>query len=83
LIFDRKGCLYGTTSGGGPLSGGTVFKLSPTKTPPWEATLLWAFGGTNDGKEPFGPVMFHAGELYGTTASGGIYGWGTVFQLKP
>jgi uncharacterized repeat protein (TIGR03803 family) len=83
LIFDRKGCLYGTTSGGGPLSGGTVFKLSPTKTPPWKATLLWAFGGANDGKEPFGPVMFHAGDLYGTTAYGGIYGWGSVFQLKP
>ncbi len=83
LILDKKGSLYGTTSGGGPLSGGTVFRLSPTKKAPWKATLLWAFGGERDGSEPFGPVMFHAGALYGTTSFGGIDGLGTAFRLKP
>jgi uncharacterized repeat protein (TIGR03803 family) len=29
LIFDKKGNLYGTTSGGGAFAGGTVFKLVP------------------------------------------------------
>jgi len=35
LIFDGEGNLYGTTGGGGahpPISDGTVFKLTPTKS---------------------------------------------------
>jgi len=83
LIFDPKGSLYGTASVDGPLFGGTLFKLSPTKTPPWKFTVLWSFGGTSDGNSPRAPVMLHAGELYSTTAFGGAYGYGTVFQVKP
>jgi uncharacterized repeat protein (TIGR03803 family) len=33
LIFDAAGNLYGTTSGGGAYSYGTVFELSPPSSP--------------------------------------------------
>jgi uncharacterized repeat protein (TIGR03803 family) len=83
LIFDRTGALYGTTSEGGEFFGGTVFKLTPTTTPPWEETLLWSFGSGSDGNAPDGPLKFERGVLYGTTAGGGTYGEGTVFEVNP
>ena len=72
LILGPDGSLYGTTESDGPFFGGTIFKLSPTKMPPWKITVLWSFGGTNDGSTPVAPVTFHAGELYGTTQDGGL-----------
>ncbi len=45
-------------------------------------TVLYEFAGGNDGMEPqAGLVRDAAGDLYGTTYSGGAYGWGTVFKL--
>src|SRR5271165_6548239 len=45
-------------------------------------TILHAFSGTPDGSEPTaGLTMDHAGNLYGTTYGGGVYGWGMVFKL--
>ncbi len=46
--------------------------------------VLYEFGAPNSGADPQGPLVFDAaGNLYGTTQSGGAYGWGTVFQLSP
>jgi uncharacterized repeat protein (TIGR03803 family) len=46
---------------------------------------LYAFTGGSDGAMPvFGNLIFDsAGNLYGTTVSGGAYGYGTVFELSP
>jgi uncharacterized repeat protein (TIGR03803 family) len=42
------------------------------------------FNGGEDGALPYaGLISDEAGNLYGTTTSGGAYGWGTVFQLVP
>ena len=47
-------------------------------------TVLHAFGKGNDGASPFDNVVLDAkGNLYGTTRGGGIYGYGTVFFLRP
>ncbi len=44
--------------------------------------MLWNFGGGNDGSQPFGAlVLDDAGNLYGTTSSGGEYGYGAAFEL--
>ncbi len=80
LISDSAGNLYGTTSGGGTNREGTVFKLSSNGT----ETVLHNFGSGNDGQTPLGSLIFDsAGNLYGTTSAGGLYGFGMVFELSP
>ena len=45
-------------------------------------TVLYNFTGA-DGASPAGLVQDKAGNFYGTTALGGAYGYGTVFELIP
>jgi uncharacterized repeat protein (TIGR03803 family) len=90
LTRDSAGNLYGTTSAGGVNSGncfpagcGTVFKLDAAG----KKTILHNFGGApSDGAYPYaGVIRDSAGNLYGTTYSGGsgacTNGCGTVFEL--
>lgn len=97
MIADKAGNLYGTTSFGGgspncPAGCGTVFELSPPAGSggAWTETVLYRFQGGNDGAYPMAPLAAgQAGNLYGTTASGGTgdcvpqgsVGCGTVFEL--
>jgi uncharacterized repeat protein (TIGR03803 family) len=99
VVFDAAGNLYGTTSRGGVghigcLSGcGTIYELTPTTSGPWQETILHAFvDAFGEGAEPRAGVVFDsAGNLYGTTNSGGNNdvcntfnsdGCGTVFELS-
>jgi uncharacterized repeat protein (TIGR03803 family) len=78
LVHDAAGDLYGITLSGGTFNGGTVFKLDSTNT----ETVLYSFSGTGgDGTLPAGVVGDRAGNLYGTTSSGGSSYFGTVFKL--
>lgn len=46
--------------------------------------VLHAFGAGNDGAGLYGGVAFdQQGRLYGTTSGGGLYKYGTVWQLTP
>jgi hypothetical protein len=98
LVFDAAGNLYGTTLNGGvagPGCGsggcGTVFELVPPTFPgdPWSETVIHAFQSGADGAGPFSNMVFdRAGNLYGTTVSGGGTGCGgggcgTSFELSP
>jgi uncharacterized repeat protein (TIGR03803 family) len=92
LVFDAAGDLYGTTTDGGTYGYGTVFQLKFVNTQygwEWRLHPLHQFTGGNDGANPYAGLIFDAaGNLYGATANGGIYGvgasgYGTVFQLKP
>jgi len=80
VIMDKKGNLYGTTSGGG-YGYGTVFKLSSTGT----ETVLYSFtNGYTDGQEPYaGPVMGKKGNLYGASSYGPSGNYGALFELSP
>ena len=84
FIFDAAGNLYGTTRGlGQPHNYGTAFELSPG-TKMWTEKVLYSFGGFPDGQDPEPGLIFDsAGNLYGTTVSGGSAGLGTVFELSP
>ena len=83
LLFDAAGNLYGATSSGGAYGQGTVFELSHKSPGVWKETLLHSFGNGTDGFGPTGLIFDTAGNLYGTTWSGGAYGAGTVFQMTP
>jgi uncharacterized repeat protein (TIGR03803 family) len=99
LVFDAAGNLYGTTVAGGlscPPSCGVVFKLSPNSNGTWTESVLYSFkGGSGDGANPYAGVIFDsAGNLYGTTYSGGSGGstggncsgrggCGVVYELTP
>jgi uncharacterized repeat protein (TIGR03803 family) len=86
LVLDRRGTLYGTTSGGGAHSCGTVFALTPPvagKTA-WTERVLYAFMGHADGCVPHAALVADDSfALYGTTQTGGAHGLGTVFKLTP
>jgi uncharacterized repeat protein (TIGR03803 family) len=81
LRVDTEGNLYGTTSGGGTHSHGTVFKLTATGV---ETVLydLCAKSKCTDGETPFGGLALDTkGNLYGTTGAGGSAGYGTLFTI--
>ncbi len=88
LILDPHGNLYGTTMIDGAYSYGTVFKI----TPEGKERVLHSFTGTGgDGANPIAPLTRDAaGNLYGTTENGGVFGaacgaigCGTVFKVDP
>lgn len=91
LVFDAQGNLYGTTYQGGATGRyGAVFELTPVAEGSWNEKIIYSFGATStDGIEPLaGLVIDSAGNLYGTTALGGLYSnestsGGTVFELTP
>ena len=85
LILDAAGNLYGTTVGGGTYGYGTVFELTPIAGGGWTERVLHNFNNDGtDGAYPYGGLIFDgAGNLYGTTAWGGTYGNGTVFEITP
>ena len=93
VVFGPDGALYGTTTYGGA-GLGTVFRLRPPASVcrsvqcPWNETVLYRFAGGNDGAGPaYGDLAFDsAGNIYGTTAAGGMGcgpygGCGVVFKL--
>lgn len=81
LVMDSAGNLYGTAYSIG--TWGLVFKLTPSDGG-WTYTVLHQFGGGDGGNLPLGGVVLDAnGNLYGTTSSGGAYGYGTLWEITP
>lgn len=104
LVRDRAGNLYGATLAGGglkacnidtnPVGCGTIFELSPGHNGQWVETILYRFKGGALGNYPNGIIFDNAGNIYGTTTSGGDQsglcnyggrygGCGIVYKLTP
>jgi uncharacterized repeat protein (TIGR03803 family) len=82
LVFDPNGNLYGTTQMGGKFGYGTVFKLDPTLDPAVNVTTLHDFEQPAFEVRPAGGVYRgRAGNLFGVTSEGGLYGLGSIFKL--
>ena len=89
LIFDTAGNPYGAADrGGSPPNWGLIFKLTPNSDGTWTESVLYRFTGGKDGASNVsGMILDAAGNLYGTTGSGGNlncdspYGCGVVFKL--
>lgn len=96
LIMDGSGNLFGTELGSDASLGGGVFELSyDASAQSWHYTVLYSFCGLTPncrtGADPTGLVQDAAGNLYGTTLTGGTgdgcgykyhFGCGTVFELS-
>jgi uncharacterized repeat protein (TIGR03803 family) len=80
VIFDTAGNLYGTTYVGGPLDGGTVFRLKPTKKGGWKETVLYSFKYVAQSNPAAGLISDRRRNLYGTTTGAAR---GTVFEVIP
>jgi uncharacterized repeat protein (TIGR03803 family) len=87
VTFDKAGNLYGITGGTGY---GSIFKLTRPSSgqTTWTENVLYTFSDGADGGGPAGAlVVDDAGNVYGTTAYGGLsygqYGAGVVFKLTP
>jgi len=87
LIFDQTGNIYGTTASGG--NGlGVVYELAPSGSG-WTQSILYTFTRPDGARPQNGVVFDNAGNLYGTTLTGGNldcndgYGCGAIFQLTP
>lgn len=83
-LMDIGGALFGTTSEGKQTkpNSGTVFKITRSG----RITTLHTFNcayGSQDGCLPTADLIDVDGTLYGTTASGGVYGGGTIFAISP
>jgi uncharacterized repeat protein (TIGR03803 family) len=80
-LLDVNGTLDGTTLIGGakclPRGCGTVFAITTSG----KETVLYSFGGSGDGKNPYAGLINVKGTLYGTTYYGGANGDGTVFAI--
>jgi uncharacterized repeat protein (TIGR03803 family) len=85
LVFDAAGNLYGTTWENGEYGYGSVFKLAHTANGNWQETVIYSFKGGDDSGFPWaGLTIDPQGNLYGTTTDdSGLFGYGTVFKLKP
>ena len=74
---------YGTTTEGGALNAGTLFKVTPSGT---FTTLhsFCSFQNCADGGSPYGTLVQGSdGDFYGTTNTGGINEGGTIFKITP
>ena len=81
MVQGADGNFYGTTSAGGVNGIGSVLKMTPAGV----LTQLASFTGNTGnmpGTSPFiGVVPGGDGHFYGTTNTGGTYGFGTIFRV--
>jgi uncharacterized repeat protein (TIGR03803 family) len=87
VTIDAAGNLYGSavTGGSGSCEGGcgVVYQLSKNGSS-WTQKVLHAFTGGEDGSGPGSRVTVdNRGNIYGMTPTGGTYGLGTIYTLRP
>ncbi len=78
LVIDQAGNLFGTTISGGTASGGVIFEIAKGST---SITVLASLSSATGTRPYAGLTIDSAGDLFGTTISGGGAGHGTVFEL--
>jgi uncharacterized repeat protein (TIGR03803 family) len=79
VVLDTKGNLYGSTPIGGAYGDGTLYEITAAGA----YSTLYNFTGGADGWTPRSPLVYKAGNLYGTTQAGGAgctWGCGVIFK---
>jgi hypothetical protein len=71
-------------AGGDPNCGcGVVYRLAPGKNGKWTYAVLHTFIGSDGAQPDANLILDNKGNLYGTTATGGVGGYGVAFELTP
>jgi uncharacterized repeat protein (TIGR03803 family) len=81
VTFDAQGNMYGTTLNGGAYGDGAAWMIAAGSN---TVTTLASFRSpvTNIGTGPYGGIVLDArGNLFGTTAFGGAYDYGNVWEI--
>jgi uncharacterized repeat protein (TIGR03803 family) len=78
LMLASNGFLYGTTSVGGSLRRGTVFRIRPDGS---DFKKIVEFSGAN-GAEPLADLSEASGKLFGFTRLGGEFNKGVLFSVN-
>ena len=80
LVQNANGNFYSTTQDGGTNGEGTIYQVTPSLV----VTILHSFGATfGDGTFPgAGLLLATDGNYYGSTADGGTYGGGILFNTS-
>jgi uncharacterized repeat protein (TIGR03803 family) len=80
IAIDVARNIYGATFRGGVNNCGIVYKVDPSGN----ETILHTFNNGGDGGSPLGGVTVDsAGNVDGTTESGGAGGYGVVYKIDP
>jgi uncharacterized repeat protein (TIGR03803 family) len=81
-LTNVNGVFYGVTTYGGIVTTAPGFGTVYSVTANGVETVLHRFGAVSgDGAFPKGTLLNVGGTLYGTTGSGGQFGWGTIFKI--
>jgi uncharacterized repeat protein (TIGR03803 family) len=86
LVRDATGNLFGTTSEGGNLgcSCGVIFKMTRGPHGKYTESVAYRFKSVPDGAYSYyGLTPDGLGNLFGTTAAGGIHNQGAIFEFTP
>lgn len=82
MTYDSaNGLFYGITYSGGTSGKGTIFEFNPGTN---AETPLYSFTGVStDGSYPYAPPVYDpvTNAFYGTTTTGGLYGYGTIYDF--
>jgi uncharacterized repeat protein (TIGR03803 family) len=83
LVVGKNGYFYGVTQyGGATFNAGTAYRLFQARGV-WVSQVVYFFAGGAGGTNPFsGLTGDAAGNLFGTTYTGGNSNLGTVYELK-
>src|SRR5258708_37685934 len=74
LVRDNADNFYGTTASCGPYGQGGVFRYNALRK---KFNVMYSFGGGTDGAQPYSTLLRDgAGNIYGTTSTGGAAGCG-------
>jgi serine protease len=79
LTPDGSGDFFGVEQYGGTNGWGGVFEFTPATT---NFTVIWSFNDTNDGAEPYAPmVLSQDGNFYGTSSGDDNTNYGSIFSV--
>ncbi len=84
VAVDARGNVYGMTPTGGANGLGVVYEVQSRSNGDWKLRVLHTFTGGSDGSSgSAGKLVLRGGHIFGVATTGGSFGSGTVFELRP